>query len=403
MYQSPSRNNFLDILIDPTTSAIIASIALHALLGAGLPFFTQLEKAGKKPEPSTVKVVELSPSELQRIPQAPPIPTPQVLPPASQPIPPTSQSAPPPISPNTKTVPFSPIRVPLENVTPTPAPAQKPQQVIPQQQPKPPSFNSKVSIKPKPKSTQSSPVKPKPKPNQSSGSPDGNTKLSPTPLPSPEPTSEPSQKRKILTVPLPSSSSNTPDPDGGNTSSTTPTTGSSQSQSPSGSSSQTSTPTNSTSPSTSSTQSSVNSTGNITGGNYGGYTQAVTARTNNYIAKYPNIKPYLLRLLMLRYPPDTPCPRTKQPPFTILMVGFDRVPQGQDDNILGDNTSQPLDNKKSYFGDPQILNNPSLLDKSLTAGFAAATEAEKNRPEADKDLPVLYYYRVQFDPATCKN
>ena len=106
---------------------------------------------------------------------------------------------------------------------------------------------------------------------------------------------------------------------------------------------------------------------------------------------------------MLRYPPDTPCPRTKQPPFTILMVGFDRVPQGQDDNILGDNTSQPLDNKKSYFGDPQILNNPSLLDKSLTAGFAAATEAEKNRPEADKDLPVLYYYRVQFDPATCTN
>ena len=160
MYQSPSRNNFLDILIDPTTSAIIASIALHVLLGAGLPFFTQLEKAGKKPEPSTVKVVELSPSELQRIPQAPPIPTPQVLPSVTQPIPtpqvlpPVSKSAPPPISPNSKTVPFSPIRVPLENVTPAPAPAKKPQQVIPQQQPKPPSFNSKVSIKQKPKSTQ---------------------------------------------------------------------------------------------------------------------------------------------------------------------------------------------------------------------------------------------------------
>lgn len=392
MYQS-SRNNFLDILIEPTTIAVLASIALHALLGAGLPFFTQLSKVAKKPEPGTVKVVELSPSELQRIPQAPPIPTPQVLPPVTQPIPPVSQSAPPPISPDSRTVPFSPIRVPLENVTPSPAPAQKPQQVTPQKQPKPPSFNSKVSIKTKPKPNQSSAAKPKPKPTQSSTEKNTNPQSAPTPVPTQSPTPE----RKILTVPLPSSST-APVQNRGNTPAATPATGTAQSQSSSGSNSQTS-PTNSTSAPTSSTQSPANTTG----GDYGGYTQAVTARANNYVTRYPNIKPYLLRSLLLRYPPDTPCPSTKQPPFIILMVGFDKVPQGQDSNILGDNTSQPLDNKKSYFGDPQILNNPNLLYLSVNAGFAAATEAEKNRSEADKGLPVLYYYKVQFDPATCRN
>jgi hypothetical protein len=78
MYQSSPRKNFLDILIEPTSIAILGSIALHALLGASLPFFTQLEKEIKKADPGTVKVVELTPNELQRIPQAPPIPAPQI-------------------------------------------------------------------------------------------------------------------------------------------------------------------------------------------------------------------------------------------------------------------------------------------------------------------------------------
>lgn len=378
------------------------------MLGAGLPFFTQLEKTGKQAEPGTVKVVELSPSELQRIPQSPPIPTPQILPSVTQSIPPASQSAPPPISPNSKTVPFSPMRVPLENVTPTPTPTQKPQEVIPQRQPKPPSFNSKVSIKQKPKSNQSSVTNPKSKPKQSSASADTNLKSSPTavttPTSTPVPTPAPTQSPKILTVPLPSSSSIPTGNDGGDTPPTTPTRNP-QAQSPAGSGSQTSVPAKSTSASPSSAQSPTNSTGNgsSNAGDYGGYTQAVAARTSNYVNKYPNIKPYLLKSLVLKYPPDTPCPNTKRPPFIILMVGFDKVPQNQDGNILGDNTSQPLDNKKSYFGDRQILDSTDLLDKSVTAGFAAATEAEKNRPEADRSLPVLYYYKVQFDPATCKN
>ena len=79
MYQSAPRKNFLDTLIEPTSIAILGSIALHAILGASLPFFTQLEKEVKKSEPGTVKVVELTPTELQRIPQAPRIPAPEIV------------------------------------------------------------------------------------------------------------------------------------------------------------------------------------------------------------------------------------------------------------------------------------------------------------------------------------
>jgi hypothetical protein len=395
MYQSPSRNNFLDILIEPTTIAILASITIHAMLGAGLPFFTQLEKVGKKPEPGTVKVVELSPSELQRIPQAPPIPAPEVLPPATQPIPPASQSAPPPISPNSKTVPFSPIRLPLDNVTPTPTPGQKDQQAIPQKQPKPPNFISKVTTKPKP--IKPSTAKPKSKPNQSSDPQEDNIKSSPTPVPT--------EKPKVLTVPLPSSSSTVPVRNGSETLPATPTVRNPQSQSPTGSSPQTSVPANSNSPASSSSQSPANSSGsgsgNVNGSDYGRYTQDVAERVRKYTNTYPNIKLYSPQPLLQKYPAGTPCPTSKQPPFIVLMVGFDKLAEGQDRNILGDNTSQPLDNKKSFVGDRQILDSIQLLNVSVTAGFVAATEAEKNRPAADKGVPVLYQYRVQFDPTTC--
>lgn len=105
MYQSSTRNNFLDILLDPTAIAILASIVLHATIGASLPFFTQPEKEGKKVGPTTVKVVELTPSELQRIPQAPPTPAPQVLPPVTQPTPASSPAVAPVRTPQFSTAP----------------------------------------------------------------------------------------------------------------------------------------------------------------------------------------------------------------------------------------------------------------------------------------------------------
>ena len=70
MSQSITRNNFTDILLDPTTIAVVGSIAVHAIFAANLALFTQPAKELKKPGPGTVKVVELTPSELQRIPWA---------------------------------------------------------------------------------------------------------------------------------------------------------------------------------------------------------------------------------------------------------------------------------------------------------------------------------------------
>jgi hypothetical protein len=49
MYQSAPRKNSLDILADPTTIALLGSIALHALIGASLPFLNSLEPESKKP------------------------------------------------------------------------------------------------------------------------------------------------------------------------------------------------------------------------------------------------------------------------------------------------------------------------------------------------------------------
>jgi hypothetical protein len=66
MSQSLPRNKFSDILLDPTTIAVVGSIAIHAIFAANLAFFTQPSKELKKPDPGTVKVVELTPSELQR-------------------------------------------------------------------------------------------------------------------------------------------------------------------------------------------------------------------------------------------------------------------------------------------------------------------------------------------------
>jgi hypothetical protein len=166
MSQSLTRNNFSDILLDPTTIAVVGSIAIHAIFAANLAFFTQPSKELKKPDPGTVKVVELTPNELQRIPQAPkpvaaPIPSQQVLPPVYQPTipaPPITQPITPPVI---STIPLSPIPVtptpktkkvaakspviripPKPKVVTKPTPGKKDQKATPQAQPKPPIFDN---------------------------------------------------------------------------------------------------------------------------------------------------------------------------------------------------------------------------------------------------------------------
>ena len=393
MYQSSTRNNFLDILLDPTAIAILASIVLHATIGASLPFFTQPEKEGKKVGPTTVKVVELTPSELQRIPQAPPTPAPQVLPPVTQPTPASSPAVAPVRTPQfstaPQTIPFSPIRTPFDGVTIKPAPAKKQQKAIPKKQPADPIFDPanifKPAIKPSKPAIQKG-IKPKPLTQAS-------PQITPQPIAKkPKPLAKPAPQQNITT-----------DDDGGDRPPTTPAaTPNRQAQKPPATTQSTGLPSSqpTTTPSAKPPDSSASDRNN--GNYYGAYAQDAAKRIENYLKTYPNIKLYSPKPLSQKYPPGISCPTVKQPPFIVLMVGFDKVPEGQDSNILGDNTSQPLDNKKSYVGDRQILTDKKLLELATTAGFVAATEAEKNRPQIDKGIPVLYQYRVQFDPTTCK-
>jgi hypothetical protein len=395
MYQSSTRKNLLDILLDPTAIAILGSIALHATIAATLPFFTQPDKAGIN-GPTTVKVVELTPNELLRIPQAPPTPAPQVLPPVTQPTTPSPQATPP----STPEFSTAPQTIPFPSIVGTPQPkkappkpksATKQQKATPQKQPNAPIFDPELIFKPTPK----------PKPNKS---PIPKGVVTPKPVVRNTPKQQPITKK---TQPQTSSApQKTPtDNDGGQqqkptTPATTPTR---QSQQPTGTPKPSGTPTAQPPITPPATQPSGDPSGNASGF-YGKYTQAANAKLQEYLRKYPTIKQYPPKQLSQQYPPGIPCSKVKQPPFIVLMVAFDKVPEGQENNILGSGTSPLLENEKPYInGDPATLANKKLLEIATTAGFADATDADKQRPVADKGKPVLYTYRVQFDPATCKN
>jgi hypothetical protein len=370
MYQSSTRNSFLDSLLDPTAIAILGSIVLHATLGASLPFITQPDKEAKKADQGTVKVVELTPSELQRIPQAPPTPIPQsVRPAAPPPIQPQFSTAP-------ATIPFSPIRIPLETILPKSLPAKKPpqtQKVIPQKQPTAPIFDRNISFKPSPKPSKIT-TKPTPKP------------IATQPI-----------TKKTKPAPSPTAENLPPDDDGSDVAPVNPTPSpNNQAQQPSA------TPQPSIIPTPAITPQPAKSP-NPSNNNNSGSAMAANAKIIEYRTKYPDIIQYPPKTLSQKYPPDTPCLEIKQSSFIVLMVAFDKVPEGQDTNILGSGTSPLINDEKPYInGDPATLANKKLLNLATTAGFVDATEADKNRPPADKGRPVLYTYRVQFDPATCK-
>ncbi len=379
MYQSSTRNSFLDILLDPTAIAILGSIVLHATIGASLPLFTQPEKEAKKADPGTVKVVELTPSELQRIPQAPQAPAPQVLPPVTRPITPSSKSAAPPRTPplstNSQTIPFSPIRIPLNSPTFKPPSAKKAQQAIPQKQPTAPIFDPDIFKNPTPKFS--------PLPIQKSIT----SKQAIRPTPMPTPTTQPITKTP--TTPTPQQSEGIDDDGGGQqpiTPANTPTTTAKKPTAKPPVNSSNPLPTNP-------------SPNNASGSSYGAYTKAANTRLQEYLTKYPGIKMYPPKTLQRQYHPlkGISCPKVKQPPFIVLMVAFDKVPDGQDP-ITGSTISPFLENEKPYInGDPATLANKTLMEQAATEGFADATTADKNRPEVDKGKPVLYQYRVQME------
>jgi hypothetical protein len=396
MYQSSPRTNFLDALLDPKAIAILASIALHATIGASLPFFTQPEKEGKKAGPTTVKVVELTPSELQRIPQipqAPTVPTPQASPPVAQP---TTAPVKPAIAPSTtpqfstapQSIPFSPIRLPKEPAAPKPVSGKKKEQTTPPKQANAPNFDPEDIFKPSPTPSKSpipkGAVKPKAVVVQ----------------PSPQKTTPPT-KPKTATSPT-TQASLPPDDDGGNkppTSTPVPVPG--KTQQPAGTPATTTTPTSTPKPQ-STTQSSGDPTGGSVGGSDAAQIRAANSKLQEYLRKYPDIKVYKPEQLPPQvYKSSKPCPKVALPPFIVLMVAFDKVPGRQDIGILGDTTSPLLSGEKPYInGDRATLENTELLNITTTAGFAAATKADRNRPEADRNRPVLYQYRVT---ATCQN
>ncbi len=387
MYQSSTRNNFLDILLDPTAIAILGSIALHAVIAASFPFLFQPEKPGKKVEPGSVKVVELTPNELQRIPQAPPPVIPQNLPPVYQPSIPVAPAAPPrapKISTAPQTIPSSPIRT-TPKITAKPVPVTKGQKAKPQVQPSPPVFDPNISFEPnplpsrvsaKPDPTKPSPLSPtpakpvkqtkpkSPEPTEVPQDYDTGPELQPTPAPG---SGRQSQKPPATTQP---SGSPSPNPGGG-----------SPSNPPSGS------------------EVNVNSVGP-----YGAYTQSANQKIQEYLTKYKDLKLYPPKALAVKYPPGAKCSKVKQPPFIVLMVAFDKIPPGQDSNVLGSATAPLLENEKPYIdGDPATKADKKLLELATDAGFTDATAADQKRPEADKGRPVLYQYRVQLDPASCPN
>jgi hypothetical protein len=384
MYQSSPRKNFLDTLTDPTTIALLGSIALHALIGASLPFFHQLEQEGKKADPGTVKVVELTPSELQRIPQAPPTPKPQVFAPPT--IPSTKVVTPPstpPISPNSPTVPFSPIRIPLEKITPQPPKGRKDQQPTPQSQPKTPIFDPKISFKPTPKNSQS------PTPD----------KLKPTPKPTPVVT-----KPQVTNPTIPFKNS---DDDGGEFQAVTPTITPSQ---PAQSTNPTR-PAGGSAPVKPAGQPSGQSSGQSSGiggdGNsafpfpFGRHAEAVKKRLAAYRAAYPGIIEKRLEILSPLYPSETMCPKVGESPFTVLMVAFDKVPKKIEGNPLGESSAPSID-QPYVAADEDTPENRKLAAIAVDKALSAATTTDKDRPPKEKDKRVLYTYTVRFDPTSCK-
>ncbi len=373
MYQSSARKNFLDILSDPTAIAILASIALHAAIGATFPLFTQPEKEGKKAGPTTVKVVELTPSELQRIPQAP---KPKPVAPVAQPTPIKRATAPAPRPPQFSTapqaIPFSPFGNPAATATPKPAKTKQPKTV---QQPVQPVFDPNIFTEPKPtKSPATKATKPKPV-------------VKPTPAAKPQP-----KKPKVATSPSPQADQPM-DWNGDGQEPATPA-ATPQAQKP------TTTPSPSAAPSiTPTTKPTTQPTGNSTG-NGPGYAQAANAREIEYLKKYPGIKVDGPTELMQPYPSGMACPKIKQPPIIVYMAVFDKWPENQNSDIMGVSTPDSLD--ASTFANEATPQNEKLSIVAKNAAIFAANKKDQNRLPEDKGKRILYRYKVQFDPSTCQ-
>jgi hypothetical protein len=378
MVRSYSRNNFLDILRDPLAVTMMASIGLHAAFGAFLlPILSKVPPEGKKIETGTVKVVELTPNELQRIPQVPtPIPTPAsvTLPPVYQPSPAVA-----PTVPAATTIPATPVR------TPTPKTPTKPK-VTKAQPAQPTPKSSGVDFNPETFNN------PSPKPTKSPGGKKGEAKPSPKPTPSIKP---PQLGNKVTTkpsvTPTPAPNTNAGD-DRGSSPQPSPTSASTQPTTPSP------TPTGTPNPTPGGSQSSP-ANGQI-GTFYGSFAQAVTSKLQEYYDKYPDLKHIQLPAKKVAYPDKVPCSKVKQPPFVIFIPVFGKTPKNQDPNF---GSTLADSEEATVLVANAAADNKDLIDLARSIAAEVAQQADKNRAEVDKDRPVAYSTKVEFDPTTCKN
>ena len=84
------------------------------------------------------------------------------------------------------------------------------------------------------------------------------------------------------------------------------------------------------------------------------------------------------------------------------MVAFDKVPENAENNILGESSAPSID-KPYVAGDRDTPENKKLAEIAATEALYDANKSDQNRLAADKGKRVLYQYRVQFDPESCKN
>jgi hypothetical protein len=81
---------------------------------------------------------------------------------------------------------------------------------------------------------------------------------------------------------------------------------------------------------------------------------------------------------------------------------FDKMALQPIESVLGETTN--TNSSISIYGiSKDIQKHQQLMTYVATTIVAKITELDESRPIADRNKQVLYRYRAQLNPATCKN
>ncbi len=116
--------------------------------------------------------------------------------------------------------------------------------------------------------------------------------------------------------------------------------------------------------------------------------------------EYDVKEPYPSKTITIKYPEGMLCKKEKQAPYIILIAVLDKVPENPDAAILGSIGAESPNLK--IFGDRETPEQQKLGEIAARSAVEALRTAEISRPEKDKGKQVIYQYRAQFDPTTCK-